>query len=80
VREGGRIAQLIQAWICNLRIAGLNPTAGGVFFRYGPLESLSLEIASVFSDHHAKKMEAPTSGLGSKSLHGCKRSTSSFSL
>ena len=69
-----RIAQLVKAWICNLRIVGSSPTVGG------PLASLSLQIASVGSDHHTKKMEVPTRGLGSKSLHGCKRSTSFFSL
>jgi len=39
----------------DLRIAGSSPTAGGVFFWYGPLANLSLTIASVGSDHHAKK-------------------------
>jgi len=75
-----RIAQLVKAWICNLRIAGSSPTAGGVFFWYGPLASLSLQIASVGSDHYTKKMEVPTSGLRLKSLHGCKRATSLSSL
>ena len=60
---GARIAQLVKAWICNLRIAGSSPTAGGVFFWYGPLEGLSLQIAIVGSDHHTKKMEVPTRGL-----------------
>ena len=73
-KDGARIAQLVKAWICNLRIADSSPTAGGVFFRYGPLASLSLQIASVGSDHHTKKIR------GQKSLHGCKRSTSPFSL
>jgi len=68
---GGRIVQLVKAWICNLRIAGSSLTAGGVLFWYGPFASLSLQIASVDSEHHAKKMEVPTSGLGSKSFHGC---------
>ena len=44
------------------------------------LACLSFQIASVGSDHHTKKMEVPTCGLGSKSLHGCKRSTGPFSL
>jgi len=61
-------------------LLGLSPTAGGVFFWYGRLASLSLQIASVGSDHHAKRMEVSTSGLGSKSLHRCQRSTSPFSL
>jgi len=55
-----RIAQLVKIWIWNLRIAGLSLTAGGVLFWYRPL---ALQIASVGSDHHAKKMEVPTSGL-----------------
>jgi len=37
-------------------------TAGGVFFWYGPSASLSLQIASVASEHHGKIMEVPTSG------------------
>jgi len=36
------------------------------------LASLLLQIARVGSDHLGKKMEVPTSGLGSKSLHGLK--------
>jgi len=52
---GARIDQLVKAWICNLKIAGSSPIAGGVFFWYGPLANLSLQIASVGSDHHAKK-------------------------
>jgi len=51
----GRIAQLVKAWICIRRIAGSSLTAGGVFFRYGPLTSLSVQIASVGSDYHGKK-------------------------
>ena len=51
-----RIAQWVKAWICNLRIAGLSPTAGWVFSWYGVLASLSLQIASVGSDHHAEKI------------------------
>jgi len=66
-----RIAQLVKAWIRNLRIAGSSLTAGELFFGYGPLASLSFQIASVGSDHHAKKMEVPTSGLGSESSHDC---------
>jgi len=53
-----RIAQLVKAWICNLRVAGSSPTAGGVFFWYGPLASLSLQIARVGSDHHTKKWKS----------------------
>jgi len=64
LHEGARIAQLVKAWICNLRIASSSPTAGGVFFWYGPLEGLSLQIAIVGSDHHTKKMDVPTRGLG----------------
>ena len=75
IRLQARLAQLVKAWI-----AGSSPTAGGVFFWYGPLASFSLKIASVGSDHHTKKMEGPTCGLGSKSLRGCKRSISPFSL
>jgi len=52
---GARIAQLVKAWTCNLWLAGSSPTVGRVFFWYGPLASLSLQIASVGSDHHAKK-------------------------
>ena len=70
----------MKAWIRNLRIAGSSPTASGVFFWYGPLASLSLQIASVGSGHHTKKMEVPTSGLGSEPFRGCRRSTSPFSL
>ena len=76
VYKKGPGAQLVKAWICNLRIAGSSLIAGGVFFWYGPLASLPLQIASVSSDRHGKKMEAPTRGLGSKSLHVCKRSIS----
>jgi len=61
VNTGARIAQLVKAWICILRIAGSSHAAGGVFFWYGPLASLSLQIASMGSDHHSKKMEVPTS-------------------
>jgi len=68
---GARIAQLVKAWICNLRITASSLTASGVFFWYGPLASLSLQIASVGSDNHDKKMEVPNSGSGSKSFHGC---------
>jgi len=75
-----RISRLVKAWISVLRIAGSSLTAGGVLFWHGPLASLSLHIASVGSDHHAKKMEVPTHGIWSKSLHSCKRSTSPFSL
>jgi len=46
---GARIAQLVKAWICNLRVAGLSFTAGGVFFRYGFLASLSLDKSSQIS-------------------------------
>jgi len=52
--KGAKIAKLVKAWICNLRIAGSSLTACGVFFWYGPLESPSLQIASVASDHHGK--------------------------
>jgi len=45
--------------ICILRIAGLSLTAGGVFFSYGPLESLSLQIASMISEHHGKNNRGP---------------------
>ena len=31
-RSGARIAQLVKAWICNLRIAGSSLTTGGVLF------------------------------------------------
>jgi len=75
-----RIGQVLKPWIYNLRVPGSNPTAVGMFFWYGPLAILSHQIASMGSDHHAKIMEVPTSGLGSKSLHGCKRSTSPFLL
>jgi len=49
------MALLVKAWICNLRIAGSSLTAGEVLFWYGPLASLSFQIASVDSDHHAKR-------------------------
>jgi len=61
--QGARMAQLhgknFGYYI--LRIASL--TAGWVFFWYGPLASLSFQIASMASKHHGKKMEViPTSG------------------
>ena len=52
----------------------------GCLFWYDPLTRPSLQIASVGLDHHTKKMEVPTHGLGSKSLRGCKRSTFPFLL
>jgi len=63
--ENGRpwYTMLVKTWICNLRIAGSSLTADGLFFWYGPLASLSLQIASVASEHHGEKMEVPTSGL-----------------
>ena len=45
--EGARIAQLVKAWICNLRIAGSIPTAGGVFFWDGPIASHGLGSKSL---------------------------------
>jgi len=47
------------------------PHCRRVVFLVGVLASLSLQTASVGSDYHAKKMDVPTSGLGSKSFHGC---------
>jgi len=58
----------------------LRPCVKRAVFLVWALASLSLQIASVGSGHHAKKMEVPTSGLGSKSLRDCKKSTSPFSL
>jgi len=52
---GARIAQLVKAWIRNLRIADSSLTVGGVFDWYRPLASQSLHVASVSSDHHGKK-------------------------
>jgi len=45
-------------------------------------EPLSLlQIASMASEHHGETMEDPTSGKGSRSLHGCmSKTTSPFSL
>ena len=57
--SGARIAQLVKAWISVLRIAGSSFTIGGVFFWHRPLASLSLHMASVGSDHHAKKYGGP---------------------
>ena len=43
-----RIAQSVKAWFSIVRIAGSSLTVEGVFFWYGPLASLSPQIASVF--------------------------------
>jgi len=50
----GRIAQLVKARICNLKIAGSSFTADRVLFWYGSLASLSHQIASVALKHHGK--------------------------
>jgi len=44
---------------CILRIAGSSLTADKVFFWYGPLASLSLQIASVASEQHGKNNRGP---------------------
>jgi len=80
---GAGIAQSVKtlAWIYILRVAKSSLAVGGVFFWYGPLASLSPQIASVASDHYAKKIEVPPNGLlESKSLHGSKKSTFPFSI
>ena len=49
---GARIAQLVNIWICDLWFAGSSRTSCAVLFWYGPLPSLSLQIASLASEHH----------------------------
>jgi len=53
-----------------LRISGSILTVGGVSFWYGPLASLSLQIASVASEHHSKNNERsqPVKNLGQDHL------------
>jgi len=60
VARGPRQLNWSKAWIRILRIAGLSLTAGGVFFWYGPLASLSKLLAWLWNTT-VKLMEVPTS-------------------
>ena len=67
-RRGARLSRLAKS----LDIAGSSLTADGLFFWYGPLASLSLQIASVASEHHGEKNGGPNQWIiGSKSFLGC---------
>jgi len=66
-----RRALSVKAQICNLIFVGSSLTADGVFFWYGPLASLSLQIDNMASDHYGNKMEVPANEQGSKSVHSC---------
>jgi len=78
---GLRIAQLVKNSDLRSMNCRASLSAGGVFFWYGALARLSLQISSMAPEDHTKNDgEVPTNGYGSRSLHGCQKSTSPFSL